>query len=130
MGVNTNPRYIEHPEVLGMVQISTANTNRDGTGSMETLVDVTNEDGARVEKLRLKATGTVTAGKIHVYLHDGTNTRVEWEVLVTAVAPDSVTLAWESTLTLDIDMQKDWQIRVATDNAETFNVSAHGGRYG
>ena len=55
------------------VQISTANTNRNGTGTLGTLITGASS-GTRVDDIYMVATGTTTAGVIRLFMYDGTNT--------------------------------------------------------
>ncbi len=115
---------------LGMVQVSTANTNRDGTGTMGTLLTA-GANGTRIDRLVIKATVTTTAGMIRFFVHDGTNTRLIREVVVTAITVGASTAAFESDLvTPDLYLPtSSYQLRVSTEKAEAFNVYAFGGTY-
>lgn len=115
---------------LGMVQISTANTNRDGTGTMGTLLTA-GANGTRIDRLVIKATVTTTAGMVRFFVHDGTNTRLIREVVVSAITVGASTSAFESDLvTPDLYLPtSSYQLRVSTEKAETFNVFAFGGSY-
>lgn len=115
---------------LGMVQISTANANRDGTGTMGTLLTA-GANGTRIDRLVVKATVTTTAGTIRIFVHDGTNTRLIREIVVAAITVGASTAAFESDLvTPDLYLPtSSHQLRVSTEKAETFNVYAFGGAY-
>lgn len=54
----------------GMVSISTANTNRDGTGTLG-IVFTAGASGARIDKINTQASGTTTAGIVRYYLTKG-----------------------------------------------------------
>jgi uncharacterized membrane protein len=71
-----------------LAQLSVANTNRDGTG---TLVDILTAAaaGTRVDALEIVAAGTTTAGVVRLFLYDGTNNRLFKEILVDAVTPST-----------------------------------------
>ncbi|NBX74718.1 MAG: hypothetical protein EBQ89_10555, partial [Alphaproteobacteria bacterium] len=69
----TDPNFAGTP-LAGNAQISTANTNRDGTGTLGTVVTA-GASGSRIEEIVIEATGTTTAGMIRLFLNDGTNTR-------------------------------------------------------
>lgn len=112
---------------IGVGQISTANTNRDGTG---TLVDVftAGDTGATIQRIEMIAIGTTTAGVIRLYLFDGTNNRLFDEVLVTAITPSTTVEVWSAVLTPipNIPLKAGWKLKAAPHNAETFNVTAFG----
>lgn len=115
---------------LGMVQISTANPNRDGSGTLGTLV-TGGANGTRIDRIVMKAAVTTTAGMIRIFIYDGTNTRLVREVTVEAITPSATVAAWEEDLlTPDLYLPSaSYQIRVSTEKAEAINVFAFGGVY-
>lgn len=116
--------------VIGMVQITAANTNRDGTGTLGTLYtgDTT---GTVVARFRIVAPGSATtAGMIRFFLDDGTNKRLIYERRVTAITPSATVKCYEDEFEVSDLGLKDatWSLKVATHNAETFNVFMYGGK--
>lgn len=106
------------------LKISTANTARDGTGTIGTLVTA-GANGCRVDDLYISAQGTTTAGVIRMFLHDGATFYLLQEVLVAAVTPSTSTPVWSVFLpNLGIVLQNGWSLRFSTEKAETFNISA------
>lgn len=104
------------------VNISAANTNRDGTGTIVN-VETAGASGSRIDDLTITATGTTTAGMIRLFLHDGTNARLWREVPVQAVTPSGTVQTWTATLAnLALVLQSGWSLRASTHNAESFNV--------
>lgn len=119
----------------GVAQIATANANRDGTGTIDT-VFTAGASGSRIDAINLKATGTTTAGMIRLFVHDGTTARLLTEVPVVAVTPSSTTPSWEAQLNtnsmsqvLPLVIPTGYSLRASTNNAETFNVIAIGGDF-
>lgn len=127
--------YVDNPNV-GVVQISTANTNRDGTGTLGTAF-TPGASGGRIDQLDCQAIATTTAGMLRFFLFDGTNNRLRYELPVAAVTPSGTTPAWRATLSADsiaqelfpIILEAGQELRVSTNNAETFNVHATGGDF-
>lgn len=121
---------------IGIGQVSTANTARDGTGTLATIFTA-GASGARVDKLDCQAIATTTAGMLRFFMFDGTNSRLFYELPVGAVTPSGTNPAWRSTMSQDavgqeifpIILEANEQIRVSTNNAETFNVIATGGNF-
>jgi hypothetical protein len=70
MTVTATPIFIQAPKVLGDVAISTANTNRDGSGTLGTVFSGS-ANGDKVEHIDITATGTTTAGVIRLYIYNG-----------------------------------------------------------
>lgn len=119
---------VHFTDVPGKVvaQVATANTNRDGTGTIATLLAGV-ALGRYIRKIRVKAVGTTTAGMVRIYFYDGTNTRLEREVGVTAITPSaSVKTFEEEILFSDLDapilVGTGQELRASTHNAETFNI--------
>jgi hypothetical protein len=130
----TDPNFASTP-VAGLAQISTANTNRDGTGTLGTVVTA-GASGSRIEEIVIEATGTTTAGIVRLFLNDGTNTRLWREVAVTAATPSGTVLAFTASVRNDtrpdlplLVLPTGWSLRAGTHNAETFNVFAFGGSF-
>lgn len=130
----TNAQYASTPNV-GIAQISTANTARDGTGTIGTVLTA-GASGSRVDAIDLKATGTTTAGMIRLFVHNGTTAYLLTEVPVLAVTPSGTSPAWEAQLNtntmtqvLPLILPTGYSLRASTNNAETFNVIAIGGNF-
>jgi hypothetical protein len=119
MGINAN--YASTPRAA-LGQVSTANTARDGTGTLATIFTA-GSSGSRIDDIKIQATGTTTAGVVRLFLHDGTNARLFAEILVSAVTPSTTVEAWSATLLNQaIVIPSGWSLRASTNNAETFNV--------
>lgn len=132
--MSTAANYASTPK-CGIGQISTANTNRDGTGTIGTIFTA-GASGSRIDAINIKATGTTTAGMIRLFIHDGTNARLLTEVPVMAITPSGTLPSWEAQLNtntmtqvLPLVLPTGYSLRAATNNAETFNVIALGGDF-
>lgn len=114
----------------GIGQVTAANTNRDGTG---TLVDilVAGASGSRIEQIVVQAVVTTTAGVVRLFLNDGTNTRLYKELLVTAITPSATVEAFRTTFSpsFGLVLPTGWTLKASTHNAEAFNVFAVGGDF-
>lgn len=70
----STPTFASTPR-LGFGSVSTANTNRDGTGTIvDILTGVT--AGTRVERLVLQTTGNPSDSIVTIFLYDGTTYRL------------------------------------------------------
>jgi len=121
---------------MDITQGATANTNRDGTGTLVTAaagVGTAGEGvGKRINRVTVKATVTTTAGMIRFYYSpdSGTTNRLITELLVTAITASATVASFESVVTqLNGMMLSDsaGQLRWSTEKAETFNVLVEGG---
>lgn len=118
---------------VDLVQISAANTNRDGTG---TIVDVKTAGarGSSVSTVGIAAVGTTTVGFIRFFLHNGTAWRLldGGEVAVSAITPSGSIAAFTATWTpanAPLLIPTGWKLGAATHNAETFNLIAKSADY-
>lgn len=133
-----SPQYASPPKV-GAVVINTANTNRDGTGTLGT-VFTAGASGSRIDAVQVQATGTTTAGMVRLFVSDGANHRLFAEIPVVANTPSATAPAWSalvqgnatglvSHVLLPIHIPTGWSLRASTHNAESFNVIAFGGDF-
>jgi len=79
-----SPNFTSTPK-SPTVTISTANPNRDGTtGTYGTLMTA-GAAGSRIDRIRIQATGTTTAGMVRLFVQDS----MILEIPVQAVTPGS-----------------------------------------
>lgn len=131
MPANTSPIFPLTP-VIGAGQVSTANSTRDGTGTLATIL-TGGTNGTRVQKITIKATVTTTAGMIRLFIDDLTNKRLWKEVLVTAITVSATVAGFEYTLQLfgedALHLPSGYILKASTEKAEAINVIAEGGNY-
>jgi hypothetical protein len=133
MAQNTTPVFVK--AAAGDVQqVSTANANRDGTGTIATVATGT-ADGKRINVVRIKAIVTTTAGMVRFYYSadGGVTNRLIGEVVVSAITVGAGTAGFEADWIppagyLNLVGTSD-MLRASTHNAETFNLYALGGSY-
>lgn len=111
---------------------ATANTARDGSGTLVTILTA-GASGTRVERIKIKATGTTTAGMIRIFLHNGTSAFLLDEYTVTAATPSATVKTWEiDQLYADTDpisLPTGWTVKATTHNAEAFHASVIAGDF-
>lgn len=130
MAVKATPVFAQTP-VLAIGQVSTANTNRDGATGTYADIFTAGADGARIEYVRVVATGTTTAGVVRLFLStdSGSTYRLWKELLISAITPSTTIEVAASEympsrpLVLPATAGR---IRASTHNSETFNVFIHG----
>ena len=127
-------QYAATPKI-GIGKISTANTNRDGTGTIGTILTA-GASGSRVDAIAVKATGTTTAGTVRLFIHDGVNARLLTELPVVAVTPSATIPTWEVQLNastmaqlLPFALPTGYSLQASTEKAETFNLITFGGDF-
>jgi hypothetical protein len=114
---------------VAAVTVSTANTNRDGTGTVGTVITA-GTNGTRIDRIRVQAIVTTTAGMVRLFLYDGSN---YWalEEVPSAAATVSATVRGSATDIIFGDVRplalpNGWSIVASTHNAEAHTVTAYG----
>jgi len=107
----------------GMVTISTANSNLDGTGTLGTVLTSEN-NGTLIKTVTIKSQGSTTEGMVRLFVYDGTNTRLLKEIEVPAVTQSAIFPSFETIVSLNFSLKAGYSLKASTENAETFNVIA------
>jgi len=110
---------------IAATNVATANTNRDGSGTVATLITGA-ATGTKVAEIVVKARVTTTAGQVRVWLYDGTNYRAFDEYTI-AAATVSATVQGTRVSTTYANLvlpSASWSLVVATNNAESIDVTA------
>jgi hypothetical protein len=116
-----SPQYASTP-INGAVNISTANSLRDGTGTLGTLITA-GTNGTRVDDIYITATGTTTAGMVRMFLSNGTTNYLIQELIVSAVTASATVPAWSQPINnKGLILQSGWSLKFSTQNAESFNI--------
>lgn len=131
MATSNVPTLTQTP-VLAEVQIATANTARDGTGTLGT-VYTSPANGALIDYVIIQATVTTAAGMIRLFVYDGTNTRLLAEIPTAAVTPSGTVAAdrhvWFPDGNLPLPLPGTYVLKAGTNNAEAWNILAVGGAF-
>ena len=112
---------------ISCVNIATANTARDGTGTVATLITGA-ATGTRVAEIVFKARVTTTAGQVRLFLHDGTSFFALDEIAVPAATVSSSVQSARGSLFYSnlVLPNASWSIRVSTEKGESIDVTAFG----
>ena len=129
MAANTTPIFTD-TAICASAAIATANTNRDGTGTIGTVYSA-GADGGRVAYVRVQATVATTVGVVRLFIHTGAAYFLWKELLVTAITPSTTVEAYsiEYVPTEALVLPTGYSLRASTHNAENFNVFVHGGDF-
>lgn len=129
--MSTSPQYASTPrqETVG---ISTANTNRDGSGSITTLF-TPGADGSIIDSIQVKAVGTTTAGMVRLFkkLNSGTWQLIE-EFIVAPIVPSAAIATFSNSRVYSefvFVVPSGVTLGVSTHNAETFEITVFGGDF-
>ena len=135
---NISPVFVHEP-IVGHARIATANTNRDGTGTVGTVTTATTAanggKGRRVDRVQAKATVTTTAGMVRLFVYDGTNRRLVHEFTVDAVTASASVATWEEEWVRTdgqpvIVLPPGYALEASTHNAEQIDCIAFAGDLG
>lgn len=131
MTANTTPIFTLTPQTA-CVAIATANTARDGTGTIGTVLTA-GANGTRIHRITIKATVTTTAGTIRLYVYTGAAYFLWREIATTAITVGANTPAFEYTLELlgerGLVLPTGYSLRASTEKAENYNIIAEGGDF-
>jgi hypothetical protein len=133
----TTAQFTAQP-IIDVAQVSTANTNRDGSGTLVTVATGPSTAaaagvGKRINRVTVQSTGTTTAGVIRFYisLDSGTTNRLCVEKIVPALTPSTAFAAFRidvgELVGLVLPGGGAAMLRASTNNAETFNIVVESG---
>lgn len=137
MEMNSRPRF-PHTPYFDQIQVSVANTNRDGTGTLVTLVDnsVLLYENLRVDRIRAVAEATTTAGLIRLYMEDGSaNIWLFDELTIDPLTPSDTAKGFEgefdysALLQYHLKIPSGWKLKAAPTMAEVFTIFTMGYQY-
>lgn len=129
MAANQKPIFTLFP-VVGMVKISTANANRDGTGTLGTVLTGATGSGTKVTTIVIKAEVTTTAGMVRLFIDNGVTIHLIYEQTIAAItASATVAAAYYSIPFADMVIPDSYILKAGTERAESFSIIAFGGDY-
>jgi len=134
MAQGTQPRYILKRR-LWMQQVSTINTNRDGSGTLATILTAHATEGTRIERVDILAeTSTITDGMVRFFLDDaGGNIWLWYEATIDGSFDATSTVAGLRLILpaalFPLEIPAAWLFRASVEKSEIFNIFAQGGDY-
>jgi len=144
----TTNNFANTPRSSG-ISFTTANTNRDGTGTVATIFTA-GSSGSRIERIMINATGTTTAGMLRLFVHDGTAFFLWEELPVPAITPSATVATFKGIVTfgataysktagaastvitlpgVGMILPNGHSLRISTHNGEAFHANAVGGDF-
>lgn len=136
MSKNVNPVYLLNSRVEWGT-VATANTAKDGTGTVVTVFTSEATDGSRVEKLKVRALGTNVATVLRVFINNGSsnatpaNNSLYMEATIAATTLSEVAALADNEIYLGLVLPAGYKINITigTTVAAGLAVTAVGGDY-
>jgi len=138
MAANTSPIYTRTPDVQwGTTAITTANTAKDGTGTVLTVFTADATEGGFVQKIRFRAAGTNVATVARIFINNGsTNATAANNILYDEIMLAATTLSevaalalYEIPLMIPLPAGYKINVTIGTTVSAGYYVSAIGGKY-
>lgn len=135
MAANTSPIYCKNGNI-SWGTITTANTAKDGTGTVVTVFTATTE-GSRIEKLRFRALGTNVATVARVFINNGstnvtaTNNSLYEEITLPATTLSEVAQLTNQEINLGLVLPAGYKINITigTTVAAGYAITTVAGDY-
>ncbi len=108
----------------GMVTISTANSNLDGTGTLGTVLTAGANNGTLIKTITVKATGNTTQGMVRIFVGQSGSPKLVKEVEIPAVTKSATDPAFEIVVPFFFYLKANYVLSASTENAESFNIIA------
>ncbi len=113
----------------GLVKITTANANLDGSGTLGDVITGA-ANGTLIKNVIIKATGTgassTSQGMVRLFVYDGSNTRLLTEVDIPPMGQSSTDPTFKAMIPLNFKLESGFILKASTQNAEPFNIIAEG----
>lgn len=121
----STPTFASVPKI-GLATISTANSGRDGSGTLTNVVSA-GSSGTKINEIIVEALSTTTSGTVRVFIYDGNNNYLFDEIAVAANVPTaSNTTVRYSKIYDNLVLPNNYILKASTHNAESFNIIALG----
>lgn len=134
---NTDPIYSRVADVQWGANVTAANTNMDGTGTVETIFTADSTNGGFVSHIRLKAAGTNVATVARFFINNGSATTTEannsliGELTLAATTASATAALQEYAMPINLPLPPGYKITMTlgTAVAAGWKATAFGGKY-
>lgn len=130
MAMTATPVFAQTPKTFIATLTSptaiTSRSNITGTTGLVKLTDTTT-NGFRLDNITVKAKETTVAGKVGIWVYNGTTSYLWKEIDVTAVTASTTVAAFESSTDFEAtNLEPTQQLYVSSTIDQDFNVYANG----
>ena len=138
MAVNNNPVFPSAPDIQwGSAAITTANTAKDGTGTVVTVFTADATNGGKVKKLIARAIGSNVATVLRIFVNNGStnatpgNNSLAYEMTLSATTLSEVAAQPAYELPLDLDLPAGYKLNctIGTTVAAGYMLTAIGSKF-
>jgi hypothetical protein len=138
MPANTNPIFTLVPVVgWGTTALATANTAKDGTGTVLTIGAVAGTNGTYYWKLRARPSGTAVATVLRIFINNGSTNATpannilfdEFTLAATTLSEVAALAMYEIPLNIALPSGYKWNCTIGTTVAAGYFISVVGGDY-
>jgi len=119
---------IQYTANTGIVTISTANTNLDGTGTLGTVLTAA-ANGTVIKTIIVKAQVNTTQGMVRLFVQSGGATFLLLEISIPIVTKSSRDVSFFAVIPMNYTLQSGAVLVASTEKGESFNVIAEGLNY-
>lgn len=109
---------------VGSVKISTANPNRDGTGTLGSVITGAS-NGTFIKTITIAAEASTTQGMVRLFIDNGTKFLFK-EIAIPASTPTSTVPSFKVILSGRFYLASGVELKASTENAEVFAITADG----
>jgi len=136
MAVTALPIFAQTPVFTVGQTITTANTAKDGTGTV-VLLYTAGANGSRVDAIKVRSTGTAVATVIRIFVNNGataataTNNSLYTEATIASTTLTEVAAQTDNSIAMNISLPATYRVyaTIGTSVAAPLQVSAVGGDY-
>ena len=136
MAVTATPIFSQTPVFTVGQTITTANTSKDGTGTV-VLLYTAGANGSRIDAIKVRSTGTAVATVVRIFVNNGaanttaTNNSLYVEATIAATTLSEVAALADNVITMGISLPATYRVyaTIGTTVATALQVSAVGGDY-
>ena len=122
------PNFAATPR-CSSVSISSADTSRTAPTNVGTLFTA-GASGSRIDEIDIAAAGATTANVVRLFIYNGSTYFLLQEVLIAAITPSASVAAFSTAISFNsLVIPSGHSVRVTTNNAETYHVTAFGGDF-
>jgi hypothetical protein len=134
--LNTRPIYSGAP-IITWCTLLTANTAKDGTGTVSTAFTADATSGGRIEKLKVRTTGTNVATVLRIFINNGStnataaNNTLYQESTIAATTVSEVAAQLDNEIILNLALPAGYKINVTigTTVAASLAIAGIGGKF-